>query len=324
MKFNKFGAAGLALAGMTLVAGLGTAPVMAATQSGYTMVATHIHLNGQTVSNPQHVVAKDPWSGANTTWVPIYYLQQALKQVGFQTTWNGTDLVFAKYPANWKFDVALGNPEANPIVAPAGQMQISLVAGGPPSMNLPKLVAKDPASGVNTTYVPIYYVDSVLTHDFGMGTTWDGVNWNLTGQGYSPISTKSYATAAEAANQIASIQGGALSGAPVDLGYGITAMESAGMGHARYEWQEGNWAIEVRYYTMNTGVKQVAENIVAYLHTHMLPAPNNHGVIIVNSTDTSTTFHPQTTIAWQEGTKVNELQQSGNPIQALETVVNNQ
>ena len=324
MKFNKFGAAGLALAGMTLVAGLGTAPVMAATQSGYTMVATHIHLNGQTVSNPQHVVAKDPWSGTNTTWVPIYYLQQALKHVGFQTTWNGTDLVFAKYPANWKFDVALGNPEANPIVAPAGQMQISLVAGGPPSMNLPKLVAKDPASGVNTTYVPIYYVDSVLTHDFGMGTTWDGVNWNLTGQGYSPISTKSYATAAEAANQIASIQGGALSGAPVDLGYGITAMESAGMGHARYEWQEGNWAIEVRYYTMNTGVKQVAENIVAYLHTHMLPAPNNHGVIIVNSTDTSTTFHPQTTIAWQEGTKVNELQQSGNPIQALETVVNNQ
>ena len=81
-EFNKFGVAGLALAGMTLASGLGTAPVMAATQSEYTMAATHIHLNGQNVSNPQHVVAKDPWSGTNTTWVPIYYLQQALKHVG--------------------------------------------------------------------------------------------------------------------------------------------------------------------------------------------------------------------------------------------------
>ncbi|MCY0887464.1 MAG: hypothetical protein OWQ59_03310, partial [Alicyclobacillaceae bacterium] len=161
------------------------------------------------------MIAKDPWGGANTTWVPIYYLQQTLKQVGFQTTWNGTDLVFAKYPTKWTFHVALGNPEANPTVAPAGQMQISLVAGGPPSMNFPKLVAKDPASGVNTTYVPIYYVDSVLTHDFGMTATWDGVDWNLTGQGYNPISTKSYATTVEAASQIAAIQGGPLSGVPV-------------------------------------------------------------------------------------------------------------
>lgn len=324
MKFNKFAVSGLALAGVTLAAGLSSAPAMAASQSAYTMAATHINLNGQNVSNPEHVVAKDPWSGSNTTWVPIYYLQQALKKVGFQTTWNGTDLTFTKYPANWKFDVALGNQEANPVVAPTGQMQISLVDGGPPSMNFPKLVGKDPASGVNTTYVPIYYVDSVLTRDFSMGATWDGVNWNLTGQGVNPISTKSYATSTEAANEIASLQGGALSGAPVNLGYGITAQESAGMGHARYEWQEGNWVIEIRYYTMNTGVKQVAENMVSYLHTHMLPAPNDHGVIIVNSTDTSTAFNPNTIIAWQEGTQVNELQQSGNPVQALETVVNRQ
>ncbi|WP_054971234.1 hypothetical protein [Alicyclobacillus ferrooxydans] len=322
MKLNKFVVSGLALACVTMASGVAAVPAMAATQSGgYTMAATHINLDGQNVSNPEHVIAKDPWSGSNTTWIPIYYLQQALKRVGFQTTWNGTDLVFTKYPTNWKFG-ALGNQEANPVVAPTGQMQISLVEGAPPSMNFPRLVAMDPASGANTTYVPIYYIDSVLRHDFSMGATWDGINWDLTGQGYNPISTTSYATSTEAANQIASIQGGSLSGAPVNLGYGITAMESAGMGHARYEWQEGNWVIEVRYYTMNTGVKQVAEDMVSYLHTHMLPAPNNHGVIIVNSTDTSTAFNSKTIIAWQEGTKVNELQQSGNPVQALATVVN--
>ena len=137
------------------------------------------------------------------------------------------------------------------------------------------------------------------------------------------ISTKFYSTSTEAANQIASIQGGKISGIPMNLGYGITAKVSGAMGHARYEWQEGNWTIEIRFLTMNTGVKQAAENMVSYLHTHMLPAPNNHGVILVNNTDTNKTFNPKTTIAWQEGTKVNELQQTGNPVQALQTVVNN-
>lgn len=321
---NKFAVSSLALVGMTLTSTLATAPAMAATSSGYTMAATRINLDGQNLSNPQHVVAKDPWSGSKTTWVPVYYLQQALKKIGFQTTWDGTDLTFTNYPTNWKFNVALGNEEAHPVIAPQGQMQIRLVKGAPPSMNFPKFVAKDPASGANTTYVPIYYVDTVLTRDFSMGATWDGLNWDLTAQEHSAISTKSYATSTEAANQIASIQGGKLSGLPVNLGNGITAKESAGMGHARYEWQEGNWAIEVRYYTANKGVKQVAENMVSYLHTHMLPAPNSHGVIIVNSTDTSATFRPKTTIAWQEGTKVNELQQTGDPVQALQTVVHNQ
>lgn len=137
------------------------------------------------------------------------------------------------------------------------------------------------------------------------------------------ISTKSYSTSTGAANQITRIQGGKISGTPINLGHGITAEASGAMGHARYEWQEGNWTIEIRFLTMNTGVKQAAENMVSYLHTHMLPAPNNHGVIIVNNTDTNKTFNPTTTIAWQEGNKVNELQQTGNPVQALQTVVNN-
>lgn len=182
MKFNKWTVSGLALAGITVASGIAASTAMAATTPSYKTAATHIELNGKNISNPQHIIAKDPWGGNETTWVPIYYLQQALKQIGFQSTWNGTDLTFTKYPANWKFPVALGNQEANPVVAPKGQMQISLVDGGPPSMNFPSLVAKDPASGANTTYVPIYYVDTVLTHDFGMGATWDGItlNWSLT------------------------------------------------------------------------------------------------------------------------------------------------
>ncbi|MCF8568129.1 LppP/LprE family lipoprotein [Alicyclobacillus tolerans] len=151
---------------------------------------------------------------------------------------------------------------------------------------------------------------------------------NSTSQGQNSIATTSYSTAAKAANEILSIQGvnGVGAGATVNLGNGIIAKESAGMGQARYVWQEGNWTIQIRFYTRNssTVVKQVAKNMVTYLHTHMLPTPNSDGVIVVESTDANTTsFQPKTTMAWQEGTKVNELQQTGNPIQTLQTVVDN-
>ena len=46
--------------------------------------ATHIYLDGAVISNPRSIVAKDPWSGVKTMWMPIYYVQQALKQAGFQ------------------------------------------------------------------------------------------------------------------------------------------------------------------------------------------------------------------------------------------------
>jgi len=198
--------------------------------------------------------------------------------------------------------------------------------------------AKVAGNGIAVTY-PVYNKNDSFANPTGTPVTitytWNGSKLvpnkpypkqfqasNTTTSSDNSISTESYSTSTEAANQISSIQGGKLTGIPVSLGHGITAKESAGMGHARYEWQEGKWAIEVRYYTRNTGVKQVAENIVAYLYTHMLPAPNDHGVIIVNSTDTNTTFKPMTIIAWQEGTKVNQLNQSGNPIYALQTVIN--
>lgn len=148
-----------------------------------------------------------------------------------------------------------------------------------------------------------------------------------TTQGNNPISTKSYSTSTEAASYIASLEAAqsAFSGnAPtLNLGNGITAKVDAGMGHAGYQWHEGNWTMEILFYTENRGVKQVAENMVSYLHTHMLPAPNTHGAIVVRSANANTTsFKPTTTIAWQEGNKVYQLKKSGNPVQALATAVN--
>ena len=69
---------------------------------------------------------------------------------------------------------------------------------------------------------------------------------------------------------------------------------------------------------------QVVKDMVAYLHTHMLPAPENKGIIIIQQPSSS--HMPlkvtQNTIAWQVGNKVYQLQYTGDPIHALQIVVN--
>lgn len=434
-------------------------PVVAHASTSVKYAPTVIEVTGQPTLHPQHVVANDPWSKKPTSWVPVYYLQEALKSIGVTTAWNGDTLNVTSTPSGWKVNVS-GAPQTG--TPPAGQMQFSIHGNQDEFVRAPKLVANDPASKTPTTYVPVYYANLFLQQRLQMNAIWTGTLWSMTSQlnkygneialingkgydvtsttpnasvqtasgdtlsawigvktasdgynqfvffflngkylgtdtanpsieissakaagngiavtypvymsndsfadptgtpvtitytwngsklvpnkpypkqfqgsslasqGQSLITATSYSTAAEAANEIVSIQGvnGVGTGSPtVNLGNGIIAKESAAMGQAQYVWQEGNWTIQVRFYTANsnTTVKQVAENMVAYLHTHMLPFPNSHGVIVVESTDANTTsFQPKTTIAWQEGTKVSELQQTGNPVQALQIVVNNQ
>lgn len=434
-------------------------PAVAHANTSVNYAPTVIEVAGQPTLNPQHVVATDPWSGQSTSWVPVYYLQAALKSIGVYTTWNGNTLNVTSTPSGWNVNVSAAPQTGTP---PAGEMQFSIHGNQDDFIRAPKLIANDPSSNAPTTYVPIYYANLFLQQRLQMNGTWTGDTWSMTSQlnkysseiafinskGYDvpgtpynvtrsapnasvrtatgqtlsawigdkmasdghnqfvffflngkylgtdtanpsleitsaeasgngiavtypvyqkndsfanptgtpvtityawngsalvpnkpypkqfqasstttqsngSITTRSYSTFAEAANQIISIQGGNISGTPMNLGYGITAYVSGAMGHARYEWTEGNWTIEVRFLTMNTGAKQAAENMVSYLHTHSLPSPNSHGVIVVNNTDTNTTFNPTTTIAWQEGTIVNELQQTGNPVNALQTAVNN-
>jgi hypothetical protein len=181
MKIYKLVVSGTALASFMMIQEIAATPVMAATTS-IAMKDTHIYFNGKNIYNPEHVVAKDPWSGVETAWVPMSFVQQALKQVGFETTWNGTSFTFSKYPPGWKAYAALGNPEAPPAIK--NQIQINLVAGAPPSADIPKFVAKSPTSGMETTYMPIYYLDNILNHYWRMGAVWDGIhdNWTLHSQ----------------------------------------------------------------------------------------------------------------------------------------------
>lgn len=145
----------------------------------------------------------------------------------------------------------------------------------------------------------------------------------------SGIEAQTYNTSTAAANAITNIQKAnsylpfAANNPPVNLGLGISAKQDGGLDHYGLQWHEGNWTVETLWFGGNQGGEQMAKNMVAYLHTHMLPAPHDHGVIIVNSTDpNSTTIKPSTIIAWQEGNQVYQLKQTGDPVRALTTVVN--
>ncbi len=106
------------------------------------------------------------------------YVQKTLKQVGFETTWNGTAFSLVKYPPGHTL-AALGNPEAP--TATRNQIQIHLVAGAPPSADVPKFVARNSASGIDTVYMPIYYFDKIINYYWKIRATWNGASdtWSL-------------------------------------------------------------------------------------------------------------------------------------------------
>ncbi len=175
---QKAGLPGVVAVGSVIALGLFPVVANAATETTGRYVPTTISVTGHASLHVQHVVAKDPWSGVETTWIPISYVQKTLKQVGFETTWNGTAFSLVKYPPGYTL-AALGNPEA--LTATRNQIQIHLVAGAPPSAVVPKFVARNSASGIETVYMPIYYLDTILNYYWKMGATWNGVNdtWSL-------------------------------------------------------------------------------------------------------------------------------------------------
>ena len=56
----------------------------------------HIYLNGKLVQNVNGTYAIDPSTGRNTTYMPIWYVQQVLHRVGLTSTWNGTTWTITK------------------------------------------------------------------------------------------------------------------------------------------------------------------------------------------------------------------------------------
>lgn len=143
------------------IAGSTTAPK-------YVLSKKEIDLNGKPISTPMGIAANDPSTGNLTTFMPLFYLMQVLKSIGVTYTWDGHYLNIT-VPDSIKVDLSNVKP---------GNAEIKIALNGMLVATAPKLVAPDPYSHVNTTYLPIYYLGQVLKR-VGITNTWDGTHWGL-------------------------------------------------------------------------------------------------------------------------------------------------
>ena len=129
------------------------------------------------------VVAKD--QGHMTEFLPVYYLMQGLSKLGYTVTWNGgTRVLNITTPTG----VTVKAPTAAVGTPGADQMVIQLNGTG--VMLAPRVVARDQASGVVTTFAPIYYLNQVLSMA-GFTNTYNGSSWTVNGQAASQTGTLS-------------------------------------------------------------------------------------------------------------------------------------
>ena len=109
----------------------------------------------------------------------------------------------------------------------------------------------------------------------------------------------------------------------LDLGHNIKAAEDAGLGHQQLIWNEGRWCLRMDSPTDPAyknkeypDREQLAKNVVAYLEDHMLPAPQEVGIISINIWDHSY----GTTVRWQQKQTVYQVS-SPDPMTALKVAV---
>jgi peptidoglycan hydrolase-like protein with peptidoglycan-binding domain len=124
---------------------------------------TQISLNGKVIAAPMAFT----WNG--TTYMPIWYVGQALQSLSIQSQWNGT---------RWNLVTPPGMP-VNLANISAGTGHIAIALNGTTVQRVDGLVYPDPDSHVNTTYLPIWYVMQALGR-IGVKSEWDGTTWNLT------------------------------------------------------------------------------------------------------------------------------------------------
>ncbi len=121
-----------------------------------------IALDGQVVSSPYGLVA------GGTTYMPIWYVTEALTRVGVKNSWNGQTL-------------QLVTPSTNSVnlqgVSP-GHGDMSILINGTLVQHVSGITYIDPSSNKPTTYMPIWYIIQVLNR-LGIRSNWDGSRWDL-------------------------------------------------------------------------------------------------------------------------------------------------
>lgn len=158
--------------GMVTTKGVGTVTITATYQgttatlsiqvikaSKYPLYTSTFVLNGQVVQTP---VA---FTYQNTTYMPIYYIHDILQALGIQDSWNGA-------LGQWYITVA-GTPAPLYLDAKTGTADI-YVNGRLTAHHVVRVVNTDPYSGLDTTYMPIWYIQQIL-RSFQIENSWNGL-----------------------------------------------------------------------------------------------------------------------------------------------------
>ncbi|GMA57644.1 hypothetical protein GCM10025858_21470 [Alicyclobacillus sacchari] len=122
-----------------------------------------ISFNGNLVSSPIGFT----YNG--TTYMPIWYVMQALKQAYYTSVWaNGV----------WNIIAPSTNAAVDYSHIQYGKGSTAIAINGTVVANVIAVVHPDPASGNMTTFMPIWYVMNALKRT-GVGSVWQGTAWTM-------------------------------------------------------------------------------------------------------------------------------------------------
>jgi hypothetical protein len=128
----------------------------------------------------------------NTTYMPIWYVMQALHGFGIRSSWEGADWRLTTTTAGQAGAAGVGQPGASGSSG-SGQQGASSVTGSAQSVGRGNIAiyldgrlvmrvngeaAADPSTHKATTYMPIWYVMQILK-SMGLTSTWDGTTWTV-------------------------------------------------------------------------------------------------------------------------------------------------
>ncbi|MDQ0188589.1 glucosaminidase domain-containing protein [Alicyclobacillus cycloheptanicus] len=192
-------AASLAAAAMSLsVVSLAASPAEAAT---YSMHTASIVLNGKKFVSPPEFAYQ------GTTYMPIYYVDDVFKTLGFTDTFDGST-----HPKVWKLTTPALDKLQLSLNAHSGNINL-YVNGQLCEQEIPSIAAEPPGGKQATTFVPIWYIQQIFKQ-LGIVDQWNGTvrKWTLTSKysAYNKAGDKlgTYQTLQAAENALAKYSGG--------------------------------------------------------------------------------------------------------------------
>jgi hypothetical protein len=129
------------------------------------MTTKTVSLNGKVVSQPKG------FAYDNTTYLPIYYVMHALDSIHITSSWDGTKKQWKlTVPSTTTVDYSNLNVGTGDISIYINNMLVKKMNG---------IAYRDPASGIPTMYLPIWYAMGVFER-MGITASWDGTHWGMT------------------------------------------------------------------------------------------------------------------------------------------------